>query len=342
MNRRFISLFILSFFLVTGIVHAQAIPTLSSTGLDLTPSSNNPVPGQSVTITARSFSADIDTSQISWVVNGKLAQSGVGSTKFVVKAPSLGKKLNIDVSAVTSTGRKMFTTIVVSSGSIDLITETDGYVHALFLGKIAPVAQNKVTIIAMPHIADASGTEYDPKNLVYQWKKNDRVLEDQSGYGKQSVSIKGDVLPRAYTLDVTAWPRDNSTQAETQITISYQPPTAQFYVDDSLYGMFFNRSVKNSITIGSSRESGVRVIPYGFNKSPIDSTLSYNWLINGTEHPELLSSESIVLRAPADLSGSSNVSLDIQNSKEILQSVSADFSVKFKKDAGTSNNPVTF
>ncbi len=342
MNRRFISLFILSFVLLTGIAHAQ-IPTLSSTGLNLNASTNNPIPGQNVTITATSYSADLDTSQISWIVNGKLFQSGIGMKKLDVKAPPLGKELSIDVNAVTSSGRKMISNIVVGSGSVDLIIESDGYVPPLFLGKIAPVVQNKVTVIAMPHIADSSGKEYDPKDLVYKWERNDSVLQDQSGYGKQSVSIKGTVLPRGYTLNVTVQSRDNKAQAKGSIGIGYAGPSAQFYVNDSLYGVFYNRAIKNSLSIGSSRESGVRVVPYGFNKPSNDiGDLSLAWTINSTDHPELNTNESIIIRAPENSDGVSNVSLSINNTKEILQSVQANFSVKFKKNTGSASDAVTF
>ena len=342
MNRRFISLFILSFVLFTGITHAQ-MPTLSSTGLDLTASSNNPIPGQTVTITANSYNADVDTSQITWVVNGKLSQSGIGLKELKVKAPALGKKLSIDVSAVTTSGRKMISNIVVGSGSVDLIIETDGYVPPLFLGKIAPVYQNKVTVIAMPHIADSSGNEYNPNELVYQWKKNDSVIADQSGYGKQSVSIKGTVLPRPYTLTVSVSSKDAEGQAAGSVDIDYQSPFAKFYVDDSLYGILFNRTIRSGLSIGTSRETGVHVTPFGFNGPSNDiNNLTYTWSINSTEHPELSTNDSITLRAPDSSDGSSNVAIDIHNSKEILQGISDDFTVKFKKNTDSTKSAVTF
>ncbi len=342
MNRRFISLFILLFILFTCITHAQ-MPTLSSTGLDLTVSSNNPIPGQDVTITAGSFNADVNTSQITWVVNGKLNQSGIGMKELIIKAPALGKKLSVDVSAVTTNGRKMVSNIVIGSGYIDMIIETDGYVPPLFLGKVAPVYQNYVTIIAMPHVADSSGNEYNPKDLVYKWAKNDSVLADQSGYGKQSISIKGTVLPRPYTLSLFVSSKDNEAQAVGSVDIDYQSPFAKFYVDDSLYGVLFNRTIKSNLNIGTNREVGVHITPYGFNGPSNDvNNLTYTWSINGTEHPELSTNSSITLRAPDNSDGSSNVAIDINNSKEVLQGISADFSTKFKKNTDSTKAPVTF
>jgi hypothetical protein len=207
---------------------------------------------------------------------------------------------------------------------------------------MAPVYQNSVTTIALPHIADSTGHEYDPSKLVYQWKKNDTVLADQSGYGKQSVTIQGDVVPRDYDIYVTVWPRDMSSIAQAVEHISYTSPSAQFYVDDPLYGPLFNHSIGPNILLGSKNETGVRVVPYGFNR-PISSIggLVLTWLINNTEHSELATNESIILRAPSDSAGSSNVSLDITNAKDILQKASAVFSASFSTPTNSSNS-ITF
>ena len=137
--------------------------------------------------------------------------------------------------------------------------------------------------------------------------------------------------------------KDAGAQAETSTSIDYQSPFAQFYVNDPLYGTLFNRAIKNYITIGSNRESGVRVVPYGLNGLVNDlGDLSFTWSINGTEHPELSSNDSITLRAPENSDGSSDVSVDIHNAKEILQGISGNFSVKFKKSTDSQTNAVTF
>src|SRR5579872_3632858 len=75
-----------------GMVQAQSIP-VSIGGLELTASTDNPAPGETVTITAASYSADINSANITWKVNGVQAQKGTGSDTFSVAAPDLGKKL---------------------------------------------------------------------------------------------------------------------------------------------------------------------------------------------------------------------------------------------------------
>ena len=316
-------------------VHAQGLPTTIG-GLELTPSTQNPVPGQTVTIKARSFSTNIDSANITWKINGKVEKSGIGATDLEVSAPALGKKLNIIVSAVTNSGT-ITNSIVIGSGAVDMIVETDGYVPPLFKGKIPVVYQNNIKIVAIPHIADSAGAEYDPKTLVYQWKKNDTVLESQSGYGKQSVVIAGDPVPRPFDVTVTVSNRANNAGAMGIISIGYQTPFIGLYVDDPLYGPLFNVAIGNSLNIGSQKETGVISVPFGFNISDRNlSNLTLTWLINNNQYPELDAHQSIVLRAPNNTSGTSNVNLTIQNNEQILQGGQRGFSAVFSETQTSS------
>ena len=335
-----LSLFVV-FFLVASSVSAQ-VPIAG--GLDLSASIESPAPGQTVKITARSYAIDINSAKISWVVDGTTAKNAIGATTLEIKAPVLGKTISIKVTATNPGGGVEFGTINIGSGSVDFILETDGYTPPFFKGKISPVYQNAVKIIIIPHLASASGQEYDPKNLTYQWKKNDRVIEDQSGYGKQSITLVGDIVPRPYDLSVDVWTRDNSSHTQGFIQIEATSPSINFYADDPLYGPLFNRAISSVVRIGSQRETSVLAIPFGFNKDKSNfGNLSWSWLVNDSVRSELSSKESVVLRAPDDSSGSSNIQLNIVNADKILQGASAVFSALFsaQKDS-TATQQGTF
>lgn len=316
--------------------HAQ-IP-VSIGGLELTPSTTNPVPGQVVVITARSYTIDINTAKVTWYVDGTSVKSGVGETVYEVKAPVLGKKLTIEVTATSPEGTAVGSSIVLGSGSVDIIFETDGYVPAFYKGKVSPVYQNEVRIIAVPHVANRAGVEYDPTTLVYQWKKNGRALEDQSGYGKQSITLVGDIVPRPYDISLSVWPRDNSAVAESFFEVSAGSPEIQFYVDDPLYGPLFNRTIGSILRIGTNKETSVLAVPFGFNKPRVGTgDLSWEWGLNGRSQSNLSSRESIILRSPDQSSGSSNIQLNIRNTDKILQGATGIFSALFSSE--TKQNP---
>lgn len=341
MKSRFLLSFIVTFLVFASNIYAQ-IPS-SVGGLDISASSDNPIPGQTVKITVRSYSLDINSAKISWVINGVTAKDAIGATVMDVKAPSLGKTLSIKISAVTPEGRSETGTITIGSGSIDLIFETDGYTPPFFKGKISPVYQNAVKITAIPHLANSSGQEYDPKTLIYQWKRNNRAIENQSGYGKQSITLVGDIVPRPYDISVEVWPRDDSTHAKSIAEVSTSEPTIGFYVDDPLYGQLFNRAIDSIIRIGSEKETSILAVPFGFNKpSSGIGSLTWSWSINDSMRSELSSKESVVLRAPDDADGSSNIQLNVTNTDKILQGASRGFRATFSSEKNNTADQLTF
>ncbi|HTK32980.1 MAG TPA: hypothetical protein VL335_00325 [Candidatus Paceibacterota bacterium] len=320
--------------------HAQGVP-VNSNSIVLTASTDNPVPGRTVTIKAESYSFDINSATIIWSVAGKQIQKGVGLTTFEVTAPSLGKKITVSVTAVTIDGVRYTNTLSIGSGSVDMIMETDGYTPPFFKGKMPLVFQNTATIIAVPHLANSAGVEYDPATLVYQWKKDDgKVLQEQSGFGKQSISLKGDIVPRPYYLIVTASTRDGTAQAQGLILVGASSPSVLFYKNDPLYGPFFNLAINNTFRIGSQKEIQAFASLFGFNFSKnINSDLTLSWMINGIEHTELASNKSIILRTPDGSSGTSHIDLQVKGINNILQSADNSFDVSF--DAADSEKSTT-
>jgi hypothetical protein len=330
----FISLFILSFVLSAN---AQVLPASIET-IDLNLSVDNPVPGQTVAIHAESHATDLNSSTITWTLNGNLFQKGVGLTDIQIEAPLLGKQLKIGVSAVSADSKQFSNSITLGSGSVDIILETDGYVPPFFESKIPLVYQNTYRLIAMPHLADSSGKIYDPKNLVYQWTKDSKVIQDQSGYGKQVFSWKDEVVPRQRSVNVKVSTRDGSAQAEKTITFQAGSPSISFYRDDPLYGPLYNSALDTQVNLGKSGELSVLAIPYGFNKpSNGAGSLSFSWLVNSLKQIALESSQSIILRAPGDAGGSSDISLQIKNNNEILQGAQSSFNVSFNKLSNSSS-----
>jgi len=315
--------------LFSSVTCAQGVPT-SGGGIDLSISNNSPLPGENLIVTARSYSADINSAKVTWTSAGKTLQSGVGLTTLSIQAPTAGKKLVVSVFMTSTDGISYTNSISIGSGSVDMVLESNGYTPPLFKGKIPLVYQNTVHVIAVPHLANNAGVEYDPKTLVYKWTRNGQVLEDQSGYNKQSVVQPGDLVPRPYTLTVDVSTRDGSATVSGMITMAPQQPNVAFYVNDPLYGPLFNKAIIDTVGIGSQKETNILAVPYGFSARQNNlANLNLTWLIDGVEHTELASSQSVVLRAPEAGSGSSNVELDINNPTNFLQTATGAFSASF-------------
>ncbi len=314
----------------TSSANAQVIPGIGD-GLSISVSSSNPTPGQTITIDVSSYSVDISGADISWSIGGKVVKKGVGVNSLDVKAPALGDKMQIDVTATTPDGAIVEGGTVIGSGSVDMVVESDGYVPPLFLGKTPIAYQNSIKVIAIPHLADSSGKELNPTTLIYQWRKNDQLLSGGSGYGKQSIVISGGMIPNTDIVSVTVTNREGGSQAVGKTTLEPERQSLQFYVNDPSYGPLFNIALGDTLNIGSKNETGVLAVPFGFSPG---STLS--WLINSVAHPELNGRSSVILRSPGNGGGSSIIHLDVSNAKYILQGISGEFTASF--NANPNNN----
>lgn len=311
--------------------------------IELDLSVENPTPGQEIVITARSYSLDINASTVTWTINGQQVQKGIGLTQYTFKAPALGKKTTIGVSAVSSGGKSAYGSVSINSGSVDLIVETDGYVPPFFKGKLPIVYQNSIKIIAIPHLARADGTLYDPKTLVYKWQKGSETFETESGYGKQSISFVGEIVPREFTINVTVYNREGTISTSGYMPITFTSPSISFYVNDPLYGPLYNKAIRENLSIGKEGEVRVISAPFGFSKNNFN--LQYDWEINGENDPNLAQSESVIFRAPTNSDGGvSAIDLTVTNIKSMLQNARMSMRAMYdsRKDPNSTNSQVQF
>lgn len=328
----------ISILFIAGQIHAQTVP-VNMSGLQIAPSVSSPTAGQDVTVTATSYNIDANSATIVWTVGGTVVSKGVGDTSITVKAPALGKKLRVSAAATTVDGAVFSSSIDLMSSSVDMIVESSGYAPTPFAGK-APVSyQNDATIVAVPHLVDASGAEQDPASLVYRWEQNGSPLASQSGYGKQSATFPGSVIPRPYVVSVTASTRDGSLQGTGFVSVSPASPFIVFYKNDPLYGPFYNIALSDTLYIGSQREASVLAAPYGFDIPAAGAgSMGLSWLINGKAHDELSHTRSITLRAPDSSAGVSSVELDIAEPDKVLQAASASFRAVFSDSSASSGS----
>jgi hypothetical protein len=313
-----------------GLVHTTnaQIPD-SIDGIDISSSPDNPNPGQNVNINIESYSTDLNGASIVWMVNGKNYKQGTGIKSISIKAPELGKNTNILVAIMTIEGKQIKKAITIKSGSIDLVLESDGYIPPLYKGRSSFAYQNSIRLIAVPHLASNDGKELDPKTLLYTWSENDKVIQNQSGYGKQVLVLKEET-PKEMNMKVEVSTKTGSQKAVSYMVLNPTDPSILFYEEDPLYGILYNKALLGDKTL-DNQEINIVSAPYYFNMLEKNSPLSFVWSINNLERPELSTSQTITLRSKGDTSGSSLVKLEIRNSNEILQGGSNSIKLNFNK-----------
>lgn len=297
-------------------------------GVSIQTNRTNPRPNQTVEVSVDSYNIDLNAASIVWMVNDKVQNQGVGLRRIDVLAPKIGKITKVTANIKSAQGGEISKTINISSGAVDIVWESDGYAPPFYKGKLPFAYENPVRLTAIPHLAKIDGKELDPKTLVYSWKLGGKYIENGQGYGKQSVLIDAGDIPKALEISVEVTNREQTLHTEGSIVLTPSEPSVSFYEEDSLYGILFNKALKDEITLKNS-EMKIIAIPYGFNLKNMSN--SYTWMINDLEQPDLIKNRSIIIRTKGDIDGSSNINLDIRNENNILQGARGGFTVYFKK-----------
>jgi hypothetical protein len=307
--------------------HAQSI-NLALDQINISTSPEIPAPGQSVTVSLESYSTDLNAASIVWLVDGKNVSQGIGKTSIELKAPQLGRTTNVVAAIMTAEGREVRKTVVLKPGSVDMIWESSGFIPPFYRGKAHLAYQNEVKVTAVPHITGNNGAEIDPTTLLYKWKRNDRVIQDQSGYGKQTFTFQ-DSLPQDSAIEVEVSTRTGEGKARGSLSLSPLEPSLSLYQEDPLYGVLYNIALFNTINL-TNQEITLRAVPYSFNTSS-KRPLTYIWSVNNLERNDLSTNESIILRTKGDVAGSSSIGLEVKSSGNILQRARAAVDVGFTK-----------
>ncbi|MEY2664402.1 MAG: hypothetical protein RIT04_210 [Candidatus Parcubacteria bacterium] len=335
------TVFILVFLLFLSIPlsgQAQQLPTATSIdGITLSINPETPVPNAPVAIQLVSYITNLSGADIVWYTNGKIAKKGKGETTFTTTAPQNGKTVDITVVIKTIEGRVVEKKTTIAPSDVDLLWETDGYVPPFYRGKITGMYENAIRIIAMPHFLDAKGVEIDPKTLLYTWEKSSLVLGDLSGYGKQTLVVPNDSIPRPYTIKVQVSSADGKYQGSSRITLDMSKPFVLFYPEDPLYGALVNTAVGSRLQL-LKNEVTVLAAPFGFSTGDTKA-MRYSWSINGEDRSDLDNKREILLRVKNGISGNSSVALRIRNERHILQSADNDFNLFFNTENAGEISP---
>lgn len=293
--------------------------------LDLTITPPNPGPGAHITLTVKDVVDNLDKKQVTWSLNGKVVKQGIGAKKFEFDLGELGS-----VSSVTVRTDVLSKTIKIRPTDIDIIWETDGYAPPFYKGKVMRVSQGSLRLVAIPNFINSEDQLIDRNKMVYTWRNSDILNAAGSGYGKNSLTYPGSLISRALKMGVEAATIDGVYKGGKEITVDTYEPSIFLYEDHPLYGVQYNRALNSSEFALKNKELRVAAVPLHFStQDKNDSKLKYSWIINGNPSTDPKFKDMVVLRQEGDKTGISNVSVQLDNKKEFIQSAIAGFRVKF-------------
>lgn len=336
MKRSIFILFALCIFSAPLLTHAQV--GLTSGDIDVSIYPENPGPNQKVDAVLSSSLVDINSSKITWTVDGKMIQSERGLKNFTFTTGDMGKTSVLGVTVQTVDGQVVETSLRVKPTSIDLLWQSESYVPPFYKGKALFSYSNKITFIAIPHLIGGSGSEVSPKSLVYKWSKNGTPVDDESGYGKNTFTISPGVISRPMTISVEVSTIDATVSGFAQTSVSPGNPFVLFYRKDPVYGIEFQKALSGDVALGAEKEMSVLAVPFFFGTPGPYQWLSYRWQINGKAIDNDVTETTRVFRPSEGTSGSSKIGVSIENRNKILQLSSASFDLSFTNDSASDTS----
>ncbi|PIQ91352.1 MAG: hypothetical protein COV70_04245 [Parcubacteria group bacterium CG11_big_fil_rev_8_21_14_0_20_39_22] len=316
-----------------GILNAQ-ISSLSE-NLSMTVYPKHPLPNTQAKVHIESYLTDLKRANMSWYVNGSLALKGVGEKDLQLTLGGLGSATRVSVIIQTSEGSIIEKEMTIRPASVDLIWEVDSYRPPFYKGKSYFPYQGTIRVVAIPFIVGQDGSRINSNDLVFTWKKGDRVIGSESGVGVDTFIAEGDIPIRETVVSVEVRSFDDIYVAEKTIVVKPTSPTILFYRNDPFYGIMFNSALSNPFSF-SSDEIEITSIPYSFNaERRNDPNILFSWSMNGTALPVSGAGQSeLVLRNEGNRSGQSLVSLRASHRSRIFQFADNDIRIQFGENSG--------
>ncbi|MBU1754761.1 hypothetical protein KKH81_00550, partial [Patescibacteria group bacterium] len=301
-------------------VQAQIVNT---DALYLTVTPDYPRPFSTATVTVRSDTIDLYSSTVTITVNGVVVQTGTGVTTgtFVLGGP--GTKSSI-IAKITTNGFSFSKELVLVPSDVALIMEPVSTAHPFYEGGPLVASEGRLRLVAVPDLRNAAGVALDPKTLVYTWRLGNKVLQTDSGIGRNILTATAPVRYRDAPITVTVTNQDQTLVAEASTLVSPVDPVVRIYRNDPLLGPDYANALLGSANLQGT-EDAFRMVPYFFSSLP-----AITWAVNGTVNE---TSNVITLRSTGGGAGTAQVTASAQNSAT-FQSANASLSVRFGETRG--------
>ncbi len=283
-----------------------------------------------VTIKLQSFSIDLNQADIAWFVDDKFMQMETGGIFFSFRTKGIGDPVRIEAVIDMGIFGNITKTYVFNPAKVDFLWQAiDSYTPPFYKGKALPAPEAEIKVVAIPTTNADYTKSRNPKALVYQWEKNysNTPFLNRSGYGKNSVTFKRNMLRAEESVGVRVYSGDVTLGYEEIIFSQYEPEIV-FYENKALDGVWYERAIGDNLNL-QSRETTILPEPYYFSTEKRTSrNIKAYWFLN----KERLNSRentdgSITLRVADGNSDTWNLSIRIENLSSILQNVTARLSL---------------
>ena len=251
------------------VTHAQGTGVASIT---LTATPTYPRPYETIKLSVTGSLVNLNTSTITISVDGKVISEGSKTASF--QAGKAGSTSTVTATVVSS-GKTYTARVVIRPADVALILEPQTTAHPFYDGArlVAPNAQ--VRLVALPEIRDATGALVPNSRLSFEWKLGNKLLQAQSGLGKNVLNAVAPVRYRDAQVSVKVSTTDEAYVALGNAVVSATTPLVRIYPNNPLSGTNFASAIASTYALKSAEET-FEAVPYFFADLP-----NVIWLLNG-------------------------------------------------------------
>lgn len=289
---------------------------------------DNPAPNENVVISLNSYAVDLDSTRITWTVNGRAGLTGIGEKNFTAKAGPAGSETFVNVNMEFPEEPVDIRIVLRPNTMVMLWQAVDSYVPPFYKGKALATQDSTIKIIALPEIKSGAGF-ISPKNMTYAWKLGYSNDQGASGYGKNVFTFDNDYLESGNNVSVTATTVDQTQTSSGSIDLQFGSPKILFYKKDKKLGTLWSKTIEDGFQIGENEAIDAR--PYFLSPKVLTHpSIVWGWSID--ENPIFMTGyikNVLLLKKDTSNSGSSRLRLEIENSNNIFQKTSKEINIKY-------------
>ncbi|MFZ2038895.1 MAG: hypothetical protein WAV11_03075 [Minisyncoccia bacterium] len=298
-------------------VKSSANQISSYNQVDIIINPRTPKAGDLVTAEVSATGWDFNQAKVTWTINKEQLASDYGLKKVSF---NLGKgSVIIQVNVLGADGRKGNGVAEIKPNEVVVIWEASTYTPPFYRGKALAPAGSVFRVIAIPNIKNSSGVKVASDKLVYKWKKNDKVSQDYSGYGKDVFYTLDETYVRdGNNINAEIYTTDNSAYYQTEVYVPHQENSLFIYKIDPLLGRLYNNVVGSSLNYS---DTFIKLIaePYFFSNISGNQEVEYSWSVRG----EKISFNKQIIELKSADGGEISLDLNVKHNTKILQYATA-------------------
>lgn len=278
----------------------------------------NPEPYEEVSMDLSSYATDLNKAIITWQIDSRVVQSGIGKTSYSFKSsgPNTTTILNIIIKPVGSVNT-INKRIAFSPSEVLMLWESlDGYTPPFYKGKALPSRGGRIKAVAIP---DTNTVKSGSGSFSYTWGNNGEVLLDVSGYNKNSYVFKNDLFDSKNDITVTVSSVNENYNAEKTIEVESYNPKVLFYKKSPTEGVLYNFALQNKDALIED-EMTLVAVPYFLAIKGNEFNFNYNWTINGDSIKTPRKKTELTIR-PTSRGGYADINIVFESVSELFQEV---------------------